>query len=77
MDGATAKRHVGRRDGETAATVMEGATAMEGTTAMEGVTAMDGAAVTAMATVAMDNHNGNGRCDGDLTARDGMTAPQL
>jgi hypothetical protein len=38
---------------------------------------MDGATVTAMATVKMDNHDGDGQRNGDSTARDGMTAPQL
>ena len=64
---------------------MEGAMAMEGAAAMEGATAMDGAAVAAMVTVAMDDvarqqwttwRDEGGWRDGDLMARDSMTAPR-
>jgi hypothetical protein len=81
----TAQRQLdgdGRRDRDTTSTAvtamegvteMEGTTAMEGATAMEDATAMDGAMVTAMAAVAMDDHNDNGWCDGDLSDDSSLT----
>ena len=73
MDGMTAMGHVGRHDGDGRRdrdATSTAAMAMEGATAMEGVAAMDDAAVTAMATVAMDDV----RCG--TTAMGGATATQ-